>query len=193
MYTMRKLGIAGVDKVPWGTHVCHSYASKNELLASLIPFLKAGLENNEACVLVAIPSVSSYDVVTSLQKAIPDFEKYLEKEQLEILRYDEWYLDGGKLNVESILKRWSDKLNHALKRGYSGLRATGTTDWISGNQWSSWLKYEEEVEKAIRQFRMIALCHFSRVNTPPTVLLNLIKSHQLACLSRKGEARVIAD
>lgn len=190
---MRKLGIAGVDKVPWGTHVCHSYASKNELIATLIPFLKAGLENNEACILVSIPSVSSYDMVSSLQRAIPDFEKYLEKEQLEILRYDEWYLPGGKFNAESILKRWANQTNQALKRGYSGLRAAGTTDWISGNQWSFWLKYEEEVERAIQGLRMIALCNFSRVNTPPTLLLNLIKTHQFACLSRKGEARIIAD
>ena len=192
MKTMRKLGIAGVDKVPWGTHACHSYASKNELLAALIPFLKAGLEHNEACVLVTIPSLSSYDVVSSLQKSIPDFESYLEKEQLGILRYDEWYLDGGKFNSESILKRWSDKSNQALKRGYSGLRAAGTTDWISGAQWTAWMKYEEEVEKAIRQLRMIALCNFSRENTPATILLNLIKTHQLACLSQKGEARILA-
>jgi len=190
---MRKLGIAGVDEVPWGTHACHSYASKNELLAALIPFLKAGLEHNEACVLVTIPSLSSYEVVSSLQKGIPDFESYLDKEQLDILRYDEWYLDGGKFNSESILKRWSAKLSQALKRGYSGLRAAGTTDWISGAQWAAWMKYEEEVEKAIQQLRMIALCNFSRVNTPPTILLNLIKNHQLACLSRKGEARVIAN
>ena len=192
MKTMRKLGIAGVDEVPWGTHVCHCYASKNQLLAALIPFLKTGLENNEACVLVTIPSLSSYDVVSSLQNAIPDFENYLENEQLEILSCDQWYLTGGKINAEAILKRWADKLNLALKRGYSGLRAAGTTDWISGAQWTAWMKYEEEVEKAIRQFQMIALCNFSRTNTPSTLLLNIIKTHQLTCLSQKGEARILA-
>ena len=45
----RRIGIAGVDKVAWGEHVCVFFETKEDLLNLCVPFIKAGLEDNEFC------------------------------------------------------------------------------------------------------------------------------------------------
>jgi hypothetical protein len=48
----RKSGISVVGDVPWGTHFCHFYETKQDLLDTLIPYFKAGLESKEFCLWV---------------------------------------------------------------------------------------------------------------------------------------------
>jgi MEDS: MEthanogen/methylotroph, DcmR Sensory domain len=43
----RKTGIGPLGEISWGTHFCHFYESKEDLLDVVVPFFKAGLENNE--------------------------------------------------------------------------------------------------------------------------------------------------
>ena len=47
---LRKTGIDIIGEVPWGTHICLFYEAKSDLLEILVPYFKAGLENNEFCV-----------------------------------------------------------------------------------------------------------------------------------------------
>jgi hypothetical protein len=49
---LRKTGIGVVDSLPWGTHLCQFYETKQDLLDVLVPYFKAGLHNNEMCVWV---------------------------------------------------------------------------------------------------------------------------------------------
>jgi len=41
---LRKTGISIVGDVPWGTHFCYFYETKQDLLDILVPYFKAGLE-----------------------------------------------------------------------------------------------------------------------------------------------------
>ena len=43
----RKMGIQFIDNAPWGAHFCLFYETKEDLLDMLIPYFKAGFENNE--------------------------------------------------------------------------------------------------------------------------------------------------
>ncbi|KKM75836.1 hypothetical protein LCGC14_1386150, partial [marine sediment metagenome] len=45
--TTRKIGIEVLEDCPWGTHICLFYENKEDLLETLVPYFKAGLENNE--------------------------------------------------------------------------------------------------------------------------------------------------
>ncbi len=47
-----KSGIEIIGDVPWGTHFCMFYHSRNDLEDILIPYFRAGLENNELCMWV---------------------------------------------------------------------------------------------------------------------------------------------
>jgi hypothetical protein len=49
---LRESGIDTIGDVPWGTHICQFYQTKKDLADTLVPFFKAGLENNELCLWV---------------------------------------------------------------------------------------------------------------------------------------------
>jgi hypothetical protein len=46
----RHTGITVIGDVPWGTHFCQFYQDKQDLIDILVPYFKAGLENNEFCI-----------------------------------------------------------------------------------------------------------------------------------------------
>jgi hypothetical protein len=49
MTALRDTGIEPVGEMPWGTHFCHFYETADDLLDTLVPFFKAGLECDEFC------------------------------------------------------------------------------------------------------------------------------------------------
>ena len=45
----RRVGIAGKDNVQWGEHLCAFFNTRIDLLNLVVPYIKAGLEDNEFC------------------------------------------------------------------------------------------------------------------------------------------------
>jgi len=64
----RSLGIGVIDKVPWGTHFCQFYQTKEDLIDILVPYFKAGLENNESCVWITCEPLTDEEAKKALQK-----------------------------------------------------------------------------------------------------------------------------
>jgi hypothetical protein len=53
---IRNSGIGVVGNIPWGTHFCQFYQTKKELIEGIVPYFRAGLENNEFCIWVTSES-----------------------------------------------------------------------------------------------------------------------------------------
>ncbi len=62
----------------------------------------------------------------ALRAAVPNLDDNINKGQIEILDYSQWYTRTGKFAADEVLKGWVDKLNEAQKLGFEGLRLTGT-------------------------------------------------------------------
>jgi hypothetical protein len=43
-----------IGDIPWATHFCHYYKTKQHLLSALVPYFKAGLQNNEYCIWITL-------------------------------------------------------------------------------------------------------------------------------------------
>ncbi len=126
----REMGIDVMDAVPWGTHICQFYKTKQDLFDILVPYFKAGLENNEFCIWVTSQPLSEKEAEEAMRKAVPKFAQYLGRGQIEVIPYDEWYLKEGAFNRKEVYIAWIDKLNHALAEGYDGMRVTGNMAWL---------------------------------------------------------------
>ena len=68
---LRKTGISVVGDMPWGTHLCHFYETKQDLLDILIPYFTAGLEHNEFCMWVTCEPLSAEEARHALRQAVP--------------------------------------------------------------------------------------------------------------------------
>lgn len=82
---MRKSGIDIVGDISWGTHFCQLYRTKTDLLDILIPYFKAGLENNESCIWITPELLEVEEAKEALKEAVPDIDIYLDKGQIEII------------------------------------------------------------------------------------------------------------
>src|SRR5665647_1336189 len=75
---LRNSGIDIVGDVPWGTHFCQLYQTKEDLMDILLPYFKAGLENNEFCVWVTSELLDAEEAKDDLRRTVPDFDTYME-------------------------------------------------------------------------------------------------------------------
>lgn len=188
---LRYSGIDIVGAISWGTHFCLFYKNRKDLLDILVPYFKAGLENNEFCMWVVSEPVSKKQAIKTMEKALPGFDQYLIKGQMEIVSYDEWYIKDGSFDLQNVLNGWVDKLNQALARGYDGIRITGNTAWLEKKDWKSFQQYEEAVHGVIGKYNMIAICSYSLDTCGAGEVIDVVSHHQLAITRREGEWEVI--
>ena len=187
----RKSGIEVIGEIPWGTHLCQFYQTKEDLLDILVPYFKAGLENNEFCMWVTSEPLIEKEAEKALRKALPDFDRYRKRGQIEIISYRNWYLKDGTFNLKKVLNGWIDKLDQALKNGYDGLRLTGNTFWLESKYWKSFTEYEEEVNRVIGDYKMIAICAYSLDKCGAAEIMDVVSNHQFALIRRKGYWEII--
>src|SRR3990172_9463068 len=116
-FDKRKSGISSVGDLPWGSHFCQFYQTKKDLLDILIPYFRAGLEDNELCVWVTSALLDIEDAKKALKKAVPHFEKYTKNVQIEIIPYKRWNVGNGKSGSAVV-----SRLDHAVSGGFDGLR-----------------------------------------------------------------------
>lgn len=183
----RKTGIDVLGEMPWGTHVCLFYQTKEDLIEILVPYFKAGLENNEFCVWVTCEPVSEQEAKQALRKVVPDFNEYLKRGQIEIVPHTEWYFKEGTFDLQRVLKAWIDKLNQALTKGYAGIRVTGNTAWLEKRVWRDFIDYEKEANDAIGRYRMIAICSYCIDKCETSDVIDVANSHQFALIRREGK------
>jgi PAS domain-containing protein len=183
----RNSGISLIGYIPWGTHFCQFYETPEDLTGILVPYFKAGLEGNECCIWVTAEPLGEESAREAMRKAMPDFDRYLEKGQIEIVSHDRWYLKGGTFDMQRVLNSWIDKLEHALEHGYDGVRVTGNTAWLEKRDWKSFTEYEEKLNSVIGNYRMMAICTYSLDRCGAAEVIDVVDNHQFALIRRRGK------
>ena len=188
---LRETGIDVIGGVPWGTHFCQFYSTKQDLVDILVPYFKAGLENNEFCMWVTAEPLKTLSARNALKKAVPDLERYIRNGQIEIIPHSRWYLVDGKFDHERVLNGWVAKLDRALDRGFSGLRLTGNTFWLEQDDWRAFTDYEARVNDVIGNYRMLAICTYSLDRCNGVAVIDVVKNHQFALIKQEGKWDII--
>ncbi|MBE0446953.1 MAG: MEDS domain-containing protein [Actinobacteria bacterium] len=189
--SMRKSGLDIIGDVRWGTHFCQFYKTKKDLIDILVPYFKAGLENNEFCMWVTSAPLNEEEAEKALRKAVPDLNRYQDSGQIEIIPYTDWYVKGGAFSSQRVLNGWVDKLNQALAKGYDGLRLTGNTFWLEEAAWQDFTNYEAEVDSVIGNYRMIAICTYSLEKCSATEVVDVVRNHEFALIKYEGKWEII--
>jgi PAS domain S-box-containing protein len=188
---LRKTGISGVGDVPWGTHFCHFYATKVELLDTLVPYFKAGLEDHEFCVWVISESLTEADALDALRQAVPDLDRYASDRSIEIFFSRDWYLKEGAFDLDRAMNACNEKLRQALARGYAGMRFSGDAFWLQEKDWKDFCAYEKTLNETVNDKLMTVLCAYPLVSSGAAEILDVARTHQFALARRSGEWEVI--
>ena len=188
---LRKTGLDIIGDVPWGTHYCLFYQTKEDLIDILVPYFKAGLENNEFCILVTSEPLGEKESEKAMRGAMPDFDQYLKRGQIEIVSYDKWYLKDGTFSMQRVLNAWVDKHNQALAKGYDGIRVTTNTAWLKKRDWKSFADHEAQVNSVIHKYQIIAVCTYSIDKCGATEILDVVTRHHPVLVLREGKWEIL--
>ena len=183
---LRKTGIEAIGEVPWGTHFCQFYATKDDLSEILVPYFKAGLENDEFCMWVTSSPLGVPEAWSMLGRAVPELESYRERGRIEIIPHTEWYRQEETFLGPRVLQGWVDKLESAVARGCAGLRVTGNTFWLEKSGWKSFAEYESAVDAVLARHRILALCTYSLDRCGASEVTDVIRNHGSALVKRDG-------
>ena len=188
----RDSGIALVGALPWGTHFCQFYQTKQDMADIVVPYFRAGLEANELCIWVTSDFLTREDALAALQEGVPNFAAYLEKGRIEVFPYTDWYLKGGKFDLRRTLDMWMEKHDRALASGYDGLRVSGTPYWIDNKQdWDDFACYEAEINNVIGGTRLLVLCTYALQKCGVVEILDVVKNHEFALAMNLGRWQIV--
>jgi signal transduction histidine kinase len=188
---MRKTGVDVVGDMPWGTHFCLFYETRADLLETLVSYCKAGLESQEFCLWVVAEPLTGEDATHALRRAVPDLDRYLADQSIEIVAARDWYLQDGAFDLNRVISGWNVKLARASARGYAGVRVTGDTAWLEKKDWKDFCEYEESLNQAIAGQRLAVLCTYPLAACGAAEILDVVRTHQFAVTKRRGGWDVI--
>lgn len=187
----RPTGISAVGDMPWGTHFCHFYETKEDLVDILIPYFRAGLEANEFCLWILFDPIGDEEAVQLLHQGVPDADKYIEFGAIEVVPHSQWYLRDGTFDLNHAIGGLQDKLTVALDKGYSGLRINGNEAWLTAQEWNAFSDYEHKLNRMIVDLRMIVLCTYPLGVTTARELFAVARTHQFAIAKNNGAWEVL--
>jgi C4-dicarboxylate-specific signal transduction histidine kinase len=188
---LRKTGIGVVGDVPWGSHFFMFYETKEDLLDTLVPYFKAGLESGELCLWVVSEPLTKEEASNALRKAVPEFEHYLADRSIEIVGGRRFYFSGNDPALQRVIRTWAAKTDYAVTRGYAGLRVSANTAWLEGKDWKAFSDYENEVNNSISRWRMTALCTYPLAGSTAAEILDVTRTHQFAIARRNRGWEVV--
>ena len=189
--TLIPTGIEVIGNIPWGTHFCHFYQTKEDLLSMQVPFFKAGLENNEYCIWITSEQTAIEDAINALKKQVPDLDKYNERESIEILSHHDWYLVNGRFELDNVIQSILDRLRIALERGFEGLRLNGDEAWMDHKTSHDFIEYERMLNPAIAGKRVIISCSYQLGKCTATDVLDVALLHESAVAKRRGRWEIL--
>jgi C4-dicarboxylate-specific signal transduction histidine kinase len=188
---MRKTGIDVVGEMPWGTHFCLFYETKDDLLGTLVPYCNTGLEGQEFCLWVVAEPVTVDEAKHALNHAVPDLDRHLANHSIEIVAAHDWYLQGGTFDLKRVIGGWHEKLARALASGYAGVRVTGDTAWLEKKDWKDFCEYEEALNESVANQHLAVLCTYPLAACGAAEILDVVRTHQFATAKRRGSWDVI--
>jgi C4-dicarboxylate-specific signal transduction histidine kinase len=187
----RNTGIDVVSGMPWGTHICLFYQTRQDLVDTLVSYCKAGLQSGELCLWVVADPLTIDEATAALHEAMPELDRYIADASMEIVSARDWYFQNGTFDLERVIAGWHEKVARASARGYAGLRVTGDTAWLQKRDWKHFCEYEDSLNAAVADQRLAVLCTYPLSACGALEILDVVRTHQFALARRAGSWDVI--
>ena len=184
---VRETGLGTLPQMPWGTHLCIFYKTKDDLLDTCVSWFEAGVAGKECCVWAISDLVSEAEVLQVLRQRIPNFEALRQSGLFKILDGKDFYFLDGKIDAEGIFSQWQERLDWGLGQGYSGLRGAGITFWSGTHNWNSFYDYEAFIDKSLEGKKMLLLCLYPILTSSAQEVIEVARVHHSTIIRSEGE------
>ncbi len=188
----RNSAIEAVGEVDWGTHLCLLYETTGDILEILVPYFRAGLENNELCVWAISKPLSIAQARERLAGVVPDLTNSIAEGKLRLVDSKQIYGRLSPLNAAHIVQGWVEQERQALKDGFDGVRAAGEVFYRKGN-WPAVARYERAFDEVADGLKVIVVCCYPVRKLCTARIIEGGDSHDGVILRRKGNWALVEN
>ncbi len=185
--SVRNSGIHGAGVAPWDSHGCLFYETKQDLLDTLIPFFKAGLELGESCLWIVSEPLTTEEAWQALRQSVPELDRYLSEQAIELTACTGWCFAGGIDDLQRVMGLLIDRLAAALARGHAGLRVSRNSGPLERPNFESIRDYEYELDNLSTARPLTILCTYPLAEIRAAELLEATHAHPVCATVRKGD------
>ena len=189
----RATGIDVIGGVPGGTHICLFYEQKQDLLDILLPYIKAGLDDNECCLWVTSDLLGVKEALAALAQVVGNPDAYLRSGQLEIVADHRYNPPGESSAADGLPPAWLAKLTDARARGFAGLRLTGPACRLQQTDCQGATAYETALHRLRGEYPPLALCTYALSDCDAVGMLEVMSNHAFALIKRGNAWQAIEN
>jgi PAS domain S-box-containing protein len=172
-------GLAVAPSLRWGSHVCQLFSTGKDLRDVLVPYFKAGLENNEHCFWVTGQRFDVDQARSALRAVVPDLDAREASGQIEIQDGRAWYAAAESLQPKALIEDLLRREAHALDRGRRGVRTNGDCSWVGPSQMPDFIAYEKLVQRTVQGRRLICSCSYCLEGGAASGVADILPLHDL--------------
>jgi hypothetical protein len=178
---MNRLSLAGTHLEHF--HVCAFFNSRDEEYAVMAPFYKEAVEQGEQNMHIVNP-LHLDDHRHRLGKASIDTPHCEACGQLQVLAWDDAYLEDGAFNQDKMLAKVEHLTGAGRDTGFSRMRVMGNMDWVfTGIPGAAEiLEYEAEVNDVLARNRQPAVCVYDIAKLSGSMMMDILRTHPLTLI-----------
>lgn len=158
-------------------HLALIYDTEEEQFATVVPFIRQGLEQGEQCLYIAAEN-SREDVLAALRAGGINVESALESGALSVHTAHEAYLKDGVFDSDEGLAFLEEAVEEASVK-FEGLRVASETmrQLNSDGEVEEFMALEACANDLLHDEDCLALCQYNRERFPPAVIEDVIRTH----------------
>jgi hypothetical protein len=167
-------------------HVCAFFSSLQERYATLLPFVRDGIERGERAFHV-VPRQYREEHLHQLRSAGIDVNAVERSHQLEVASPEETYLRGGGFSKEAMLVTIQEALKAGPTLGFPLTRLiarvdSSPKDWSKANEW---VEYEAQLNDVLARFNDAVICTYDTDLLDGTLLVDILRIHPVVIIGSR--------
>ena len=165
-------------------HVCAFFNSPQEEYATLLPFVRDGLERGERAYHV-LPARYRQEHLDQLRSAGIDVSAAQQRRQLEVATPEETYLRNGRFSKEAMLEVIQEALKAGPTLGFPLTRLIAHAEAVlqDGSVANEWIEYETRLNDVVLpHYHDPVICTYHANLLNGAIAVDILRTHPVAII-----------
>lgn len=161
-------------------HVCAFFDSTKQEDATMLPFLREGVELGERGFCIVDPAaVSAYE--ERLEGAGIPVREASDRGQLEVRSWNDAYLRGGRFEQDAMLALIEEVLQEGAARGFPRTRLLAHMEWSCEDRpgVNDLVEYETRLNAILPHYHDPVICAYDTNRFDGAVLMDVLRTHPM--------------
>ena len=164
-------------------HVCAFFNSPQEEYATLLPFVRDGLERGERAYHV-LPARYRQEHLDQLRSAGIDVRAAQQRRQLEVATPEEVYLRNGRFDKEAMLEVIQEALKAGPTLGFPLTRLIAHAEAVlqDGSVANEWIEYETRLNDVLPHYHDPVICTYDANLLNGAIAVDILRTHPVVII-----------